>query len=260
MLIGDTAGRLASAVREARVLSGVLRRLDPVREVYWRPRSIERTRPTAAALVDLAMEAALGAEPDRPSSRVRQIEGMSGQRYRTFINRLIGLMGSQARYLEIGAWKGSTLCAAIENNNGQAVCIDNWSQFGGPKHEFLSNVSAVRTKVSLRVIEGDFRGVEFDTLGLFNVFLFDGPHEEHDQYDGLKLAQPALASPHVLIVDDWNWRRVRIGTFRAIHDCGWRIAHSHEIRTTQDDSHAVTGGSASDWHNGYFIGLLEKGD
>jgi hypothetical protein len=44
-----------------------------------------------------------------------------------------------------------------------------------------------------------------------------------------------------------------------MHDSGWRIVHSREIRTTRDDSHPITGGSASDWHNGYFIGLLEKG-
>lgn len=156
--------------------------------------------------------------------------------------------------------EGSTLCAAIENNDGHAVCIDDWSLFGGPKDALLSNVSATHTNMSLRVIEADYRAVAFETLGPFNVFLFDGPHEEEDQYDGLKLAQRALTSPHVLIVDDWNWRRVRIGTFRAIHDCGWQIAHSREIRTTRDDSHPETGGGASDWHNGYFIGLLEKGN
>jgi hypothetical protein len=82
------------------------------------------------------------------------------------------------------------------------------------------------------IIENDFRYVDYKCLGQYNVFLFDGPHEEQDQYDGIMIARPALESPFLLIVDDWNWRRVRLGTFRAIRDAGYSIVCSIEIRTT----------------------------
>ena len=88
-----------------------------------------------------------------------------------------------------------------------AVCIDNWSQFGGPRSEFFANIEKVVSETThLRVIEQDFRSVNFHELALFNVYLFDGPHEEVDQYDGVMIAQPALMDRFVLIVDDWNWR------------------------------------------------------
>jgi hypothetical protein len=110
--------------------------------------------------------------------------------------------------------------------------------------------------VDFRFIENDFRRLDYTSLGHFNIFLFDGPHEESDQYDGIMVARPALEKSFVLIVDDWNWRQVRLGTFRAIRDAGYSIASSIEIRTTQDNKHAAVHGMHSDWHNGYFIAVL----
>jgi hypothetical protein len=43
------------------------------------------------------------------------IEGMSGKKTRHFYNNLVSM--SDARYLEIGVWKGSTVCAAMCENN-----------------------------------------------------------------------------------------------------------------------------------------------
>jgi hypothetical protein len=183
---------------------------------------------------------------------------MSGQKYRTFINNFVG-SHPDARYLEIGSWQGSTAAAALNGNSVKALCIDNWSQFGGPKSAFLANIERVRSQspdVDFRFIENDFRRVDYTSLGRFNIFLFDGPHEELDQYDGIMVARPALEKSFVLIVDDWNWRQVRVGTFRAIRDAGYSIASSIEIRTTQDNTHAPVHGKNSDWHNGYFIAVL----
>jgi len=191
---------------------------------------------------------------------VRRIEGMSGQKYRTFINHFVK-SHLDARYLEIGSWQGSTAAAALYGNSVKALCIDNWSQFGGPKSTFLTNLERVRSQsptVDFHFMESDFRRVDYTSLGRFNIFLFDGPHEEPDQYDGIMIARPALEQSFTLIVDDWNWRQVRLGTFRAIRDGGYTIASSIEIRTTHDNSHAPVSGKSSDWHNGYFIAVLVK--
>jgi hypothetical protein len=193
-----------------------------------------------------------------PPEFVRAIEGMSGQKYRTFINSLVSTY-PDARYLEIGSWQGSTAAAALYGNSAKALCIDNWSQFGGPRSAFLSNMERTQAEspsLEFRFIESDFRRVDYSSLGSFNIFFFDGPHKEHDQYDGIMLAQPALQKKFVLIIDDWNWREVRLGTFRAIHDADYSIKCSIEIRTTQDQSTASVTGKDSDWHNGYFIAIL----
>ena len=92
----------------------------------------------------------------------------------------------------------------------------------------------------------------------FNIYLFDGPHEERDQYDGLALAVPCLEKQFVFIVDDWNWERVRSGTFAAIQKCNLSVLFSAEIRTTLNNSHPAVAGKDSDWHNGYYIAVLEK--
>ena len=265
-------GRLVSGVLR-RFVSGVLRRFNVPREHFYRWALGQAYRPCQTLpcisfqgnFSALPMSVLLKRSLDRavaniggPPDFVRAIDGMSGQKYRTFINNFVG-SHPDARYLEIGSWQGSTAAAALNGNSVKALCIDNWSQFGGPKSAFLANIERVRSQspdVDFRFIENDFRRVDYTSLGRFNIFLFDGPHEELDQYDGIMVARPALEKSFVLIVDDWNWRQVRVGTFRAIRDAGYSIASSIEIRTTQDNTHAPVHGKNSDWHNGYFIAVL----
>ena len=60
---------------------------------------------------------------------ILNIQGMSGKKYRHFINNLFSSI-LNCRYLEIGSWKGSTLCSAIFNNriSSDIKCelIDGW--------------------------------------------------------------------------------------------------------------------------------------
>jgi hypothetical protein len=183
---------------------------------------------------------------------------MSGTKYRTFINNFVRSYPN-AKYLEIGSWQGSTAASALCGNAVKALCIDNWSEFGGPRSAFVANIEKVLSlspAVDFRFIEDDFRKVDYTTLGRFNIFLFDGPHAELDQYDGIMLVRPALQTPFVLIVDDWNFSAVRLGTFMAIRGAKYSIASSIEIRTTQDNTLAQDREKNSDWHNGYFIAVL----
>lgn len=167
---------------------------------------------------------------------ILNMPGMSGRKYRSFINSLIGSMPSP-RYLEIGCWAGSTACSAIFRNKLSVVCIDNWSEFGGPKDAFFANTKTVLgPDVHFKFIEADFRSVDFGSLGPFNVYMFDGPHTTKDQFDGVLLAQPALEQQFILIVDDWNWPQVREGTTTALNQLGIKPTFVLEIKTTQDDT------------------------
>ena len=113
--------------------------------------------------------------------------------------------------------------------------IDNWSEFGGPRDEFMANTANITSR--LRVIEEDFRSVDYASLGKFNVYLFDGPHAEEDHRDGIVCALPALAERLLLIVDDWNWLDIRLGTMRGLISSQLKIEAAIEIRTTMDDTH-----------------------
>lgn len=193
------------------------------------------------------------------SSDVLTMEGMSGRKYRYFINNLIGGL-NQPRYLEVGSWMGSTACAAIYGNTLDIVCIDDWSLFGGPKDQFIKNVSNnLNPNVNFKFIENDFRKIDFAQLGmLFNVYLFDGPHEERDQFDGIIVAQPALTDTYILIVDDWNWRDVQNGTRKALSHLKSSVLCSIEIQTNQHNNHPVIHKQYSEWHNGYCIAVIQK--
>ncbi|MVA55290.1 class I SAM-dependent methyltransferase [Agrobacterium vitis] len=142
---------------------------------------------------------------------IRQMEGGSGRKYRYLVNNLFEQL-SGSRYLEIGSYKGSTLCSAGFGNILQATCVDHWQEFGGKKEfeEHTNRLSKVSPGLNLTVIESDFRTIDFAKIGKFDVFCFDGPHAEIDHYDGLVLAVPALEQEFVLIVDDWNMASVQV--------------------------------------------------
>jgi hypothetical protein len=197
------------------------------------------------------------------------MRGMSGRKYRLFINNLVRML-KHTSYLEVGSWTGSTLCSAINGNTVRATAIDNWTGFGGPKSEFMENLAKFKApSAHVNFVEKDFREVDFSLLGKFQIYMFDGPHGEQDQYDGILRAEPAFEDKFVLITDDWNWPQVRKGTLRAISDLEMSLLFSLEIRTTLDDSqpdnargvglqHGSFRGPQTDWHNGYFIAVLER--
>jgi Methyltransferase domain len=195
----------------------------------------------------------------RLAPEILRLDGMSGRKYRIFINNLVGMV-DDPRYLEIGVWQGSTLCAALYRNRVRALAIDDWSQFGGSRAGLLANLRRFRGEAAVSLLDRDFRAVDFAAIGKFNLYLFDGPHGGQDQYDGVTLAQPALDRQFVLIVDDWNWRQVRAGTLQAVSDLDLRLDFAAEIRTTLDDTHPppAAAGPQSDWHNGCFIAVCTQ--
>lgn len=200
------------------------------------------------------------AENSKLDPAVLSMEGMSGKKYRMFINNLVRSLGD-TKYLEIGTWMGSTLCSAINRNSIRATAIDNWSEFGGPKQAFLENLRRFQTPQSyVNFLEQDFRSIDYSSLGKFRIYLFDGPHSARDHHDGITLAWPALETQFILIVDDWNLTQVRSGTMQALAELGAEIKYAIEIRTTLDGTHPPIYGRDSDWHDGYFISVLAKAD
>jgi hypothetical protein len=195
---------------------------------------------------------------------IRYMDGMSGKKYRYFINNLMGSIDN-ARYLEVGSWKGSTAASAVFGNKCKALCIDNWSDFlwgatsESVRGEFEQNLRAASGDTAdFNYIDSDFRKVNYADIGKFNVYMFDGPHSQEDQYDGVVIAQPALDDQYVLIVDDYNGVAVKAGTEQAIAELGLEVVASIEIITTGDGTHPQISLQHSDWHNGYLVAVINK--
>ena len=202
---------------------------------------------------------------------IKFMSGMSGKKYRYFINNFISLI-ADPRYLEIGCWAGSTACSALYGNEVKVLCIDNWSEFvdpktinpslnvKNPKKEFEINTKKVISeKIDFQFIESDFRKINYNEVGKFNIYFFDGPHEIKDHYDGIAIVQPSLDDIFILIIDDWNTLHIRQGTLEVINDLNIKIISKIEIMTTQDNTMPkFFQCQFSDWHNGYLIAVCQK--
>jgi hypothetical protein len=184
------------------------------------------------------------------------LEGMTGTKTRHFYNNLCSI--DNIRYLEIGTWKGSSICSAMFQNNIKGVCIDNWSEFGGPKNEFLYNFNKFKGTNEVIFIEKNCFDVEVSTLDKFNMYMYDGDHKEDSHYKALKHFYDCLDDTFIFIVDDWNWEQVRNGTKKSITDLNFKILYEKEIRSTNDNSCVDLKEGAKNWWNGIYVAVLSK--
>jgi hypothetical protein len=184
------------------------------------------------------------------------MDGMSGTKTRHFYNNLVDM--EDARYLEIGTWKGSSVCSAMCNNKAKVLCIDNWSEFGGPRLEFVENFKKFKGDNFAFFMETDCYTVDVSFLPKFNIYMFDGNHAAESHYRALTHYYNCLDDVFIFIVDDWNWVNVRDGTFASILHLNLKILYQKEIRLTFDNSHTPTEIASKTWHNGIYVAVLQK--
>lgn len=184
------------------------------------------------------------------------MDGMTGTKTRHFYNNLLDI--PDARYLEIGTWKGSSVCSAMCKNKATVVCIDNWSEFGGPKYEFLRNFDMYKGENNARFIESDCYKVDTTQLPKFNIYMYDGNHLEESHYKALLHFYDCLDDIFIYIVDDWNWSTARDGTINSIKKLNLNVLYEKSIRLTWDESHTPQPEARNTWHNGIYVAVLQK--
>jgi hypothetical protein len=140
-------------------------------------------------------------------------------------------------------------------NKAKVICIDNWSEFGGPKNEFISNFSKFKGENDATFIEKDCLSVDVKSLPKFNIYLYDGEHTYDSQYKALSYYLECLYETFIFIVDDWNFKTVRDGTLDAVKMLNLKILYKKEIFTTNTDSKWQ---ACSKWHHGIFVAVLQK--
>lgn len=198
-------------------------------------------------------------ETSKLTPEILSLLGMSGTYTRHFYNNLCSM--PNARYLEIGTWAGSTLASAMYENEMTCVAIDNWSEFGGPKEEFLQILERYRGRNRVTFHEADCWSpdiIERLRSMRFNLYVYDGYHSEQAQYDALVKYLPCMDDTFVFVVDDWNTPEARRGTERALQDAGVRVLWRNQIRLTWDDSHTPMDMARRTWWNGIAVFVLAK--
>lgn len=184
---------------------------------------------------------------------ILDLDGYSSAKVRHFLNGLCSLQGGS--YLEIGVWKGSTFVSALygnENNLQQAVAIDNWSQFSGPRQTFLNNTKKFLQKNRFCFYEGDCFKVNFEVFKQpINIYFYDGEHSVTSQKLALVYYEKALDNTFILVVDDYNWIEAQQGTQQGIKDLGFEIVFETVLPARYN-------GDRENWWNGLYVAVLSK--
>jgi hypothetical protein len=162
------------------------------------------------------------------------IEGLSDPKVCNFLNRLVAAMPADQQYLEIGTFKGLTLCSAAYGNKGKhCIACDKfrfWNKYTGwgfqARAAFYANVDRYKA-TSASVEFHDMRSLDMFRKGLvkgpIGVYFYDGDHSYAATRDNILAAAPLLANSSILLVDDWRDPIIQESTRDAIKQAGLRI-------------------------------------
>lgn len=162
--------------------------------------------------------------------QILSIPGMCGETTRHLYNNICSL--KDYNLLEIGCWKGaSTIAAAYNNNSLKATIIDDWSEFGGPRFEFTKNISKYIPNHPLQIINEDcFRLKSTLQFSLYNIFIYDGPHNINDHENAITSFWKYLSNICIIVVDDWKWNDVKQGTLNGLKKVNAHIVRQWELK------------------------------
>jgi hypothetical protein len=145
-------------------------------------------------------------------SPLTKIHGMSTLANAYIIHELTKYLDPGEAYLNVGVWKGFTFLAGVLNRECTSIGVDNFSEFGGPKDEFLANYELHRHPRST-FHEMDY--VEYLAKvhdGPIGFYFYDGEHSYENQFKSLEIAEPFLSRNAIILVDDTNHPPARNAT------------------------------------------------
>jgi hypothetical protein len=162
------------------------------------------------------------------------VEGMSSPKVCNLLNRLVSAMDPDEHYLEIGTWKGRTLLSAAAGNHHR-LCIgcDKFRFFGRytgwghvARRAFANNVARYREERA-RILFYEMSSRRLLRSGRvprpIGVFFYDGDHSYAGTRWSIRAVARLLSPRSVLVVDDWNVRRIRLATRDAIADARLKV-------------------------------------
>jgi hypothetical protein len=148
---------------------------------------------------------------------LKKIPRMSTLTIAAIINYGVSQISPNEAFINVGVWNGFTLIAGMLNNQDKkCVGIDNFSKFGGPKHNFLERFNKYKSDNHL-FFEMDYQDY-FSTIheGKIGFYLYDGDHSYKHQLNGLQKAEPYLSDNALILIDDTNWDEPRKATLDFI--------------------------------------------
>jgi hypothetical protein len=183
--------------------------------------------------------------------------GMSGIKTRHLYNNLCSI--DNCNYLEVGTHKGSSFVSSVYKNNVNSIAVDNWSEFGGPKYEFLQNVQLHCSENRVAVIEKDCYELEDSDIKPYfdfaDIYLFDGCHTTECHRLGITKMVKFLSKFSIIVIDDWGWvDTVQKGTYQGLEESGLIVHKKIEKITNQGQT------GPQEYWNGFGLFVCERTD
>ena len=143
------------------------------------------------------------------------VPGLARANNLALLNAAASHLGDGESYVEVGTYRGTSLIAAMLDNDGKHfVAIDDFSLGDGSRQLVEQNLVSFGLS-DATIIEGDaFELLPDGALSgtTAGVYYYDAAHTYEQQLDGLLLAEPHFAPEALLIVDDTDWDYVAAAT------------------------------------------------
>lgn len=171
------------------------------------------------------------------------VNGFTGPNELAVLQLAASLLPADEVYLEVGTFKGRSLCAALQEASGQKFfAMENFLEFGmagqEARDELEANLGRWAGAADVTLLEGDCFALMAtpdvlpDPVG---VYFYDGEHTLLSHYLALSVVEPLLADEALVLVDDATWPVVQRAhqLFTRRHS-GWQIAERWDAREADD--------------------------
>lgn len=172
-----------------------------------------------------------------------RVNGYTSANELAVLNAAARVMPADECYLEVGSYKGRSMCAAVQGVEGKAFyVVENYLEFGmqgrEARAELEHNLRTHAAHADVRLIEGNC----FSLLrrpGLLDrpvgVYFYDGEHTGLSHYLALGIIEPWLADEAVILVDDASYPMVRGAHEEYIRrHPQWRVERRWDARSNDD--------------------------
>lgn len=170
-------------------------------------------------------------EAYRTVCTLADVPRMSTVMFGMILAEAVRQMPPGSAYLNVGVWHGFSLLAGMAGNPDRpCIGVDNFSEFGGPREEFLRRFERMRSPCH-QFFDEDAEAYFRHHTSPISVYFYDGHHGYESQKQGLALAHPFLVPGALVFIDDTNWDAPRQATlaFLSEHPDDYRIIA--DIRT-----------------------------
>ena len=196
------------------------------------------------------VEQAFGGEPQerdpldpRFAELASDVVGYTSAGELAVLNAAARVMPPDECYLEVGSYKGRSMCAAVQGVSDRTFYVlENYLEFGmqgqQAREELERNLEAHASHADVRLLEGNC----FELLrrpGIIDrpvgVYFYDGEHTGLSHYLALGIIEPWLADEAIVLVDDATYPMVSDAhaAYIARHP-QWQVLRRWDARENND--------------------------